>query len=122
MSCIGCSKTKPVLNCINDLLIGVLEAETEYIIYFKNSSNGKIHSVAGTSDKDGILLITLNFTPNASVTYEVWAVYSDFENIEDKQTILIDGIEVECLYVTFQRVYGTDNVTITATQQTLELA
>lgn len=122
MSCIGCSKTKPVLNCINDLLIGVLEAETEYIIYFRNSSNGKIHSVSGITDKDGVLLVTLNFTPNASVTYEVWVTPNSETNIEDKQTILIDGIEVECLYVTFQRVYGTDNVTITATQQTLELA
>lgn len=122
MTCIGCSSTKPVLNCVTNLRIGTLSNSTNYLVYFRNSSSGKINRVASTTNGSGLLSVALDFTPLAKSQYEIWVTLATSEDIEDKQTILIDGIEATCLYAQFQRVYNQNNSSITATNQTLTLA
>ena len=122
MTCIGCQNTKSVLNCLTNLNIGTLANSSSYYVYFKNSSSGKLNRVSGTTNGSGLLTIALDFTPLANSTYEVWVVLQASENIYEKETILIDDIESECLYVTFQRVYNSSNASITATTQKLTLA
>jgi len=122
MTCIGCSSTKPVLNCITNLKIGSLANSTSYHTYFKNSSSGKINRITATSSNVGVLTVALDFTPLANSQYEVWVTLASSTDIEYEENILIDGIEATCLYVQFKRVYGSGNSTITATNQTLSLA
>lgn len=122
MTCIGCSSTKPVLNCITNLKIGTLANSTSYYTYFKNSSSGKINRITTTSSNVGLLSVALDFTPLAKSQYEIWVTLASSTDLEEKENILIDGIEATCLYVLFQRVYGTGNSTLTATNQTLSLA
>lgn len=121
MDCIRCSSTKPVLNCITNLRIGYLSNLTSYYVYFKNSSSGKINRVAGVSSNQGLLTVAIDFDPLANSTYEVWVTLQSSENIETKETVLIDGIEAECLYVNFKRVYNSGNSSISATNQKLSL-
>lgn len=122
MTCIGCSSTKAVLNCVSNLKIGSLSNSTEYYVYFKNSSNGKINRVLSSTNGDGILIVEMDFTPLAKSQYEVWVTLENSEDIDAKENILIDGIEATCLYVQFQRVYNQYNSSITASNQTLTLA
>lgn len=122
MTCIGCQNTKSVLNCLTNLTIGYLSNNTNYYVYFKNSSSGKLNRVSGTTNGNGLLTIALDFTPLSNSTYEAWVVLESSENIDERENILIDGIEAECLYVTFQRVYNSGNSSITATTQKLTLA
>lgn len=122
MTCIGCSSTKPVLNCVTNLIIGYLENTTNYYVYFKNSSSGKINRTSATTNGSGLLSVGLDFTPLTKSQYEVWVTLATSEDIEDKQAINIDGIEATCLYVQFQRVYNSFNSSITATNQTLTLS
>jgi hypothetical protein len=122
MTCIGCSSTKPVLNCITNLKIGTLANSTSYYTYFKNSSSGKINRITTTSSNVGVLNVALDFTPLAKSQYEVWVTLASSTDLEEKETILIDGIEVTCLYTQFQRVYGSGNSTLTVTNQVLALA
>jgi hypothetical protein len=122
MTCIGCSSTKPVLNCITNLKIGTLANSTSYYTYFKNSSSGKINRITTTSSNVGVLNVALDFTPLAKSQYEIWVTLASSTDLEEKETILIDGIEVTCLYTQFQRVYGSGNSTLTATNQTLALS
>lgn len=122
MDCIGCTKTKPILNCIDSLVIGTLEPTTAYYVYFENSSNNKLNVIADvTTDADGLLSVDLGFTPNASVTYKVWVTLADATNIDARELIGINAIEADCLFVNFSRVYGVDNANITATSQTLDI-
>ena len=121
MTCIGCQNTKSVLNCLTNLTIGSLSNSTSYYAYFKNSSSGKLNRVSGTTNGNGIFTIALDFTPLSNSTYEVWVTLASAENIEAKEQILIDGIETDCLYVIFQRVYNSSNSSITATTQKLRL-
>lgn len=122
MTCIGCSSTKPVLNCITNLKIGTLVNSTSYYTYFKNSSSGKINRITSTTSNVGLLSVALDFTPLAKSQYEIWVTLASSTDLEEKETILIDGIEVTCLYTQFQRVFGTGNSTLTATNQTLALS
>ena len=122
MTCIGCSNTKPVLNCISNLKIGTLSNNTEYYVYFKNSSSGKINRITATSSIFGVLSVVLDFTPLAKSQYEVWVTLSSSTDLDARQNILIDAITTTCLYVQFQRVYGANNSTITSNLQTLKLA
>lgn len=122
MTCIGCSSTKPVLNCITNLKIGTLANSTSYYTYFKNSSSGKINRITSTSSNVGLLSVALDFTPLAKSQYEIWVTLASSSDLEEKENILIDGIEATCLYTQFQRVFGTGNSTLTATNQTLALS
>lgn len=122
MTCIGCSSTKPVLNCITNLKIGTLANNTSYYTYFKNSSSGKINRITSTTSNVGLLSVALDFTPLAKSQYEIWVTLASSTDLEEKENILIDGIEVTCLYTQFQRVFGTGNSTLTATNQTLALS
>lgn len=122
MTCIGCSSTKPVLNCITNLKIGTLANSTSYYTYFKNSSSGKINRITSTTSNVGLLSVALDFTPLAKSQYEIWVTLASSTDLEEKENILIDGIEVTCLYTQFQRVFGTGNSTLTATNQTLALS
>lgn len=121
MSCIDCTKTKPVLVCVTNLIIGTLANSTAYYIYFKNSSNGKITRVSATSSVAGLLTAVIDFDPLAT-TYEVWVTLASAVDIEEKETITIEDTEHTCLYIQFQRVYGNTNLSISATNQTLQLA
>lgn len=122
MDCITCTKTKPVLNCVTNLIVGTLANSTAYLVYFKNSSNGKLNRVAATSSVAGLLTIALDFEPNAEATYEVWVTLAASADIDEREAINIEDTEHTCLYVQFKRVYGANNATITATNQTLSLA
>lgn len=122
MTCIGCQSTKPVLNCVTNLKIGTLSNTTSYYTYFRNSSSGKINRVTSTTNGSGVLSVELDFTPLTKSQYEVWVTLASAENMEDKENILIDGIEATCLYVQFQRVYNHYNSSITTTNQKLTLA
>ncbi len=121
MTCITCTKTKPVLVCVTNLIIGTLANSTDYYVYFKNASSGKITRVSATSSNVGVLTAVIDFDP-IPTTYEVWVTLSSAVDIEEKETITIEDTEHTCLYVQFQRVYGTNNLSTTATNQTLQLA
>ena len=120
MSCILCTTTKPVLNCIENLVIGTLANSTAYKVYFKQSGNGRINMIEATSSNAGLLTVALDFEPNTSINYEVWVTLANATDLEDKETILISSIETTCLYVKFNRAFG-DNSSITATSQTLTI-
>lgn len=123
MTCIGCQPTKPVLNCIATLTIGTLAPTTDYSVYFENSANGKITRIDDQSDADGLLSINLTpFVFTVGVQYRVWVTLYDASNTEAYETILVDGIEVTCMYATFKRLYDSGNSTITSeATQTLSI-
>jgi hypothetical protein len=122
MECINCTRTKPVLSCVTNLRIGNLANSTAYYVYFRNSSSGKFNRLSATSNGSGLLTAVIDFDPLANSQYEIWVTLQTAEDIDAKETINIDGIEATCLYIQFQRVYNSSNVSISATNQTLALA
>ena len=122
MECINCTRTKPVLSCVTNLRIGTLANSTAYYVYFRNSSSGKFNRLSATSNGSGLLTAVLDFDPLTKSQYEVWVTLQTAENIDAKEPINIDTIEADCLYIQFQRVYNSSNVSVTATNQTLALA
>jgi hypothetical protein len=122
MECINCTRTKPVLSCVTNLRIGTLANSTAYYIYFRNSSSGKFNRLSATSNGSGLLTAVIDFDPLANSQYEIWVTLQTAEDIDAKETINIDGIEATCLYIQFQRVYNSSNVSISASNQTLALA
>lgn len=121
MDCVNLVATKPILSCVTDIRVGTLANSTAYYVYFKNSANGKLNRVLSTTSNVGLLTCSLNFTPLANATYELWVTLASSLNLEEKLNILIDGIEADTLLVNFKRVYGTGNSTMTANTQTLTL-
>ena len=41
MSCNNCTKAKPMIACVDELEIGLVDANTDYDIYIHNNTTGR---------------------------------------------------------------------------------
>lgn len=122
MNCNNCKHVKNLYSCINELTIGEVEAEISVIVFFENMSTGKIIQVDAESNIQGNVIFSLPFDPLVGSTYKVWLSGTEPTNSYAPLTVLIDGIETTCFWLRFDRIYGSENVTVTGLDQTFELA
>lgn len=111
MACNECTETKIVPTCIAELVIGIADPSTDYTVYIKNNSTGYVTSQDVASDSNGLITIsTLDpypdfYSPN--FYYTIW-VTEEFEGVDDKVLITIDGVPHECFLVRFEAIYTDD--------------
>ena len=128
--CNPCDKLKRISLCTDSIVIGTMaEADTDYIVYFRNTATDKIVFYHGTSDADALLTITppYGFNFPQETDFEVW-VTLDSVNSENNEEVQVEGWTaymdaMYCFLVSFIQVYDGDNAeNFNYTSQTLELA
>src|SRR5688572_22013602 len=120
--CNDCLKLKNLYTCANEITIGQVSPAIEVYIYFENVATGKITQVSAESDINGIVVYTLDFEPLASSDYKVWLAEQDPLTADSPLPVIIDDVEAECFILRFERIYGSENVTVTGLDQQFELA
>lgn len=119
--CENCTRVKNLYTCANEITISEVDPEISVNVFFESAATGKVIVITAESNISGEVIFPLEFEPLADSDYKVWLQEVD-TNVDTPLTVTIEDIEVTCFYVRFERIYGSDNVTITGLDQTFELA
>jgi hypothetical protein len=100
-----------VLSCTTTLTVGDSAYNTTAVyVYIKNNTTGRLYRFSVTTDGAG--LITANISSVQMIpdhNYELWVTLASATNTEEKIDFTIDGETKNCLDVSFQRVFNTDD-------------
>lgn len=112
MSCTTCTKAQPLPKCGTNLTIGTLTADTDYYVYIKKLSNGKLQRLEATSDGTGLLTADVSdlaefLLPGSD--FELWVTTQDSTSIYDRETITIGAETPTCLILSYQNIAVTAN-------------
>lgn len=125
MSCNVGTRVKDLYKCGTTLVIGVAGASaTNYLVYFKNWTTGRIFVVPVTS---GGIPATLSITLpvdniEADHDYEVWVTLATATNPEEKQNVTISSVVYTSFAVHFKTIYDTSNAVEDLTSQSFTVA
>lgn len=119
--CEPCTRVKNLYTCANEITISEVEPEISVSVFFENVATGKITRISAESNISGEVVFPLGFEPLANSDYKVW-LQTDETNAYEPITVTIDDIESTCFLVRFERIYDSENVTVTGLDQTFELA
>ena len=119
MICSPCRATKELPACLQRLHIGIVQATTDYDVYIRDVTTGRIEKYTSTSNGSGLL--SFDFAQRCAVNhaYELWVVLKD-ASVEDRVDVLISG-EVDpyqCFSISFESTF-TGGAKNTYTEATL---
>lgn len=118
--CEICQRVKNLYTCADEITIGVIDPEISVSVFFENSATGKINRIESESNIQGNVIFTLDFQPLADSDYKVWLQTSE-ENVDSPIPVVMEDVEYTCFYVRFERIYGSENVTVSGLDQTFEI-
>ncbi len=127
MACNSCESSLKVPTCINNLVIGDIDNESEEIyIYLKNTSSGYIYRQESESNVNGI--ITLVCTDildmlQPGIEFELWATLrTSNTRLEIFTTLPYPQItSFECFNIEFERYLDEEGNCVTQETYTLEI-
>lgn len=122
MSCSSCPRTKKILSCTTVLTIGTTNLlSTAIYVYIKSHTTGRLYRYSATTSLTGLITATITAQQFAEGhDYELWITLATATNEEAFLNWTIGGETVNCLGVSFQKVYNNADV-IQSGAQTLEL-
>lgn len=120
--CTDCKRVKNLYTCADQISISEVGPEIGVTIFFENVATGKISQIDAESTIDGEVIFELPFAPSTTSDYKVWLAPDDPTNIETPLVVTIEDIEATCFIVHFDRIYDSDNVSVTSLSQIFELA
>src|SRR3990172_7397043 len=92
MACKGCSDCVPVKclpACVQNIIIGIFDIDTDYYMYLENVTTGQITRFAATSTGDGVLTLVLgDYAPMPEHSYLLWITKTN-QNIDHEEVITI---------------------------------
>jgi hypothetical protein len=123
MSCSNCSRTKKIISCTTTLTVGTAGVlNTALYLYIESKTTGRVYIFEVTTSAGGLITVDLSSKQFAEGhDYELWCTLSSSKNIDDKINFTIDGEQVNCLTLQFERVFTSATV-LKSGVQTLSLA
>lgn len=111
MSCNVGTRVKDLYKCGTTLYIGdATLASTDYLIYFKNWTTGKVFVIPTTSTLVNRLTPSLPVDMiDANHDYQVWATLATATNMDEKVNITVGGTVYTSFSVYFRTVYDTNH-------------
>lgn len=120
MSCTICTKTKPIPQCSESVILGTV-AETEVILVFTDVVTNRQRSIEGTVDAG-----TLSFDMDAlggfispNFLYTIQGYDTSLDNLGDPITITKEGEEYTCLNLSVSPIVNEEGEIEGATEITL---
>lgn len=111
--CNQCVETKPILECVTMLLIGMVAPSENYQIYIENNNTGYLTQQDVPVDGSGILLCDLASLPegflNENSTYTLWSTVQGV-GLNDYAPITINSEVYECFTLYFKKAFVNDEV------------
>lgn len=117
MSCKGCTDcvaTKCLPACVDNIIIGIFDANTPYFIYLENITTGQLVKFSATSSNTGVLTWALgDFEPMPDHAYNLWVTAIN-QNIDHEKEITFpygyytSDSTATCLELSFVYVNDTD--------------
>lgn len=132
----GCIKAKCLIEpkyCLDEnetsevqnLVVGLLAANTDYTLYFQDQNNGVMHSINLTSDLNGNLTFDMNQFPrffHQGTAYMLW-VTLEGAGLNDTEDISL-GVEYAtypCVIIEFRKLTEDSETIVGAASQTVEI-
>lgn len=119
--CSDCIKPKPVARCITNLILGTISSvNTAVYVFIKNLTTEREIRYSVTSSAAG--LITIPITPqrfSEDHSYEAYVSKVSAPNINERETLTVDGEVGDCVALDFETIWKNDNTIATFTDQTL---
>lgn len=111
MSCNVGTRVKDLYKCGTTLFIGsVVNPSTNYLIYFKNWTTGKVFVIQTTSTIINKLTPSLPVDMiDANHEYQVWATLEGATNMDEKEDIYVGLTAYTSFQVYFRTVYDTNH-------------
>ena len=103
-------------NETNKLQIGIVEPDTECIVFVKNTDSGVTRKIETVSDDNGIVSIDLNELPNFINDVSIFAVW-----VGDYVDILVGETTANCISLSFSKVFDGEGVPVSSEIQTIEI-
>lgn len=104
MSCNNCTKAKPMIACVDELEIGLVDANTDYDIYIHNNTTGRTNIYKSVkSDINGILTVILTEEPIKDHNYTLWLNKGE-NGYDEKLPVEIDVNKYFCFDLTFNKI------------------
>lgn len=111
MSCNVGTRVKDLYKCGTTLYLGdATLASTDYLIYFKNWTTGKVFVIPTTST------LVKRLTPSLPVDmidanhdYQVWVTLASATNMDAKENVLVGASYYTSFAVYFRTVYDTNH-------------
>lgn len=124
MSCNTGTRVKDLYKCGTTLTIGTVAGSgTNYFVYFKNWTTGKMFVIPVTST---LFVLTMPALPvdmlDADHDYQVWVTLATATSIDAKENVTIGGTAYTSFAVHFRTVYDTNNAVEDMANQTFAIA
>lgn len=104
MSCNTCTKARPMIACVDDLEIGLVDANSTYNVYIHNNTTGRTNIYTGVqSDGSGLLVVELTEQPIKDHSYTLW-LNKGANGYDEKLPVEIDGNEYLCFDLSFEKI------------------
>ena len=126
MGCLVCSKTRPVSQCTESLVIGTIAfINTAVFVYLLDVTTGKLYRQSVTTNGSGQVILDKTkpsvyfYSPDHF--YECWVTLATANSQDDAELITISSEEKYCLNLFFDKPVNNSNESIVIASETLYL-